>query len=309
MQLSLLLGRQIISMFLIVIVGYLMVHTGKFSKTETDALARINLSIICPCAIFNSLQREFSMDRLTGLAVAIFAAIVVHILFIGVERIIRKPMHFTPAESASIMYSNALNLIIPLVSATLSDDMLFYVSAFAIVQTVLLWSHCLMIVSHQRTIRLKSILNVNIFASILGLIFYLCRLQLPSILSTTVTNIGNMVGPVSMLVIGMLIGPIDLKTVFTNKRAYLIAFFRLLVFPIIVVLVLRFSGMLKLHPDASNIYLVTILASASCTAATVPQQCQVYGDEGAYASVLNVMTLFFCIITMPFIVLVYQMLL
>ena len=65
----------------------------------------------------------------------------------------------------------------------------------------------------------------------------------------------------------------------------------------------------RLHPDAPQILLVTLLAASSCTASTIPQLAGVYGEEGAYASALSIVNLVFCIVTMPLIVFVYQFLL
>ena len=134
----------------------------------------------------------------------------------------------------------------------------------------------------------------------------MCGAEIPH---TAVKNIGSTIGPASMLVIGMLIGPMDLKKAFLQGRTYFIAFLRLILFPLAAVVFLVYSGINRLHPDAPQILLVTLLAASSCTASTIPQLAGVYGEEGAYASALSIVNLFFCIVTMPLIVFVYQFLL
>ena len=119
-----------------------------------------------------------------------------------------------------------------------------------------------------------------------------------------------MVGPLSMLVIGMLMGPLDLKKAFGNIRVYLAALIRLILFPILSVLLIRYSGLLKIHPMAEQIYMVTMLAAASCSAASIPQMAQVYGKDAEsanYSSMLNVVILAFSIVTLPLIIYIYQM--
>lgn len=309
MTLSLLLGKKILSMALIALVGYWFAASGRFSKADTEALTRLNLFIVCPCAVFNSFQMEFSQEKFSGLLYAIFVAVVVHILYILLEMILRKPLRLSPAESATAIYSNALNLIFPIVAATLSEEMIFYCTAFVLIQTVLLWTHCKKIISGESKYRLKDMLNPNVVGILLGFVFFLCRLQLPDILGTTVANIGSMVGPVSMLSVGLIMGPMDLKATLANVRAYKAVVLRLLVFPVITVLFLRYSGIMWLHPEGSRILLVTTIAAASCCASTVPQQCKVFNNDPEFASALNTLTLFGCIVTMPLIVLLYQVLL
>ena len=63
-----------------------------------------------------------------------------------------------------------------------------------------------------------------------------------------------------------------------------------------------------IHKDAKQILLVVFLASSSTAAAMVMQLAQIYDADAKYASVINVMSIIFCIITMPLMVMLYDML-
>ena len=63
-----------------------------------------------------------------------------------------------------------------------------------------------------------------------------------------------------------------------------------------------------IHKDAKQILLVVFLASSSTAAAMVTQLAQIYDADAKYASVINVMSIIFCIITMPLMVMLYDML-
>ena len=114
-----------------------------------------------------------------------------------------------------------------------------------------------------------------------------------------------MISPASMMVIGMVIGDVDLKWVFRQKRPYLI---RLIVFPLIAVV--AFAGLERsgIHPDAEYILMIVLIATSAPAAAMITQLAQIYGKDSRYASVINVMSVIFCIITMPVMVLSYEML-
>ena len=111
-----------------------------------------------------------------------------------------------------------------------------------------------------------------------------------------------MISPASMMVIGMVIGDVDLKWVFHQKRPYLI------VFPLIAVV--AFAGLERsgIHPDAEYILMIILIATSAPAAAMITQLAQIYGKDSRYASVINVMSVIFCIITMPVMVLSYEML-
>lgn len=309
MELSLLLGRQTLSMFAILAVGYLMVKSGRFRTEDSGFLSRLTVYIVVPCSLFHAFQMEFSPDKLSGFVLSLGAAILIQGLFILATVFLQKPMKLTPVESASLIYPNALNMVLPLVTATLGEEYIFYSVPFCVVQVFLLWTHGRMLLSGERRVAWKSIfLNTNILSVVLGLFCFLTGLRLPGILDTAVTNLGNMVGPLGMLIAGMLMASVDLKKVFGNGRAYLICFFRLIVLPLIAVLILRFGGFARLHPEAETILLITTLAAASCSATSVIQFSQIFGEDGGYASVLNGMSILFCILTIPLMILVYQVL-
>jgi predicted permease len=309
MELSLLLGKQTLSMFLMLAVGYVTVKCGLLKAEDSTILSRLAMYVVVPCSLFHAFQMEFSMDKLSGFLLSLAAAVLIQAMFILITRLCRRPLRLNPVESASLIYPNALNLVIPLVTATLGGDYIFYAVPFCVVQVILLWTHCRRLFSGEKKIAWKEIfLNTNVIAIALGLAAFLTGLRLPGILDTAVTNLGNMIGPLGMLIAGMLLAPVELKKIFGNGRAYFICFLRLIVYPVLTVLVLKFGGFMSMHPDSEMIFLVTTLAAASCTAASVMQLAQIFGEDGSYASVLNGMSILLCIVTIPGIIFLYQLL-
>ena len=65
-------------------------------------------------------------------------------------------------------------------------------------------------------------------------------------------------------------------------------------------------GSMGIHPDAEYILMIVFLATAAPVAAMVTQLAQIYDQDVKYASVINVMSVIFCIITMPCMVMLYE---
>ena len=82
----------------------------------------------------------------------------------------------------------------------------------------------------------------------------------------------------------------------------------IVVFPLIIVFLFKLSGLTNLSKDAIQIFLITILAASAPAAATITQFAQLYNKHPGYASVMNVMSVIFSIITMPLMVMIYQIL-
>lgn len=307
MELSILLAEQIIALFLMVILGFLLVKIHLLKVDDSDVLSKLVVFVFSPCVLIQSFTHtHFSISTWSGLLLAIFGAAIVHVIYIALSKLGERFLGLNNIEKASLIYSNAGNLIIPLVSATLGDEWVFYSCAYIIVSTFLFWSHGKSVICEETKIELKKVItNPNILAIILGLIFFLTGFRLPSILDSCTASLGNMIGPASMLVIGMVIAEMDLKRIFTNRRAYMVCFGRLVLYPLITILVFCFSGILTLHEQASHILLVTLLAASAPCAANVTQIAQIYHKNAVYASSINVITVVFCMITMPIMTAIY----
>lgn len=309
MELSILLAEQIMAMFLTMVVGYIIVKIGLFKTKDSKIISNIVVYIFSPCAIFNSFQIELTKDKVYGLLLATVLSVIVHVVMIAVTKLIEKPLNINSIEKASIIYTNSGYLIIPLVSAVLGSEWVFYTSAFIMVQAVLVWTHGVSVVNQEQQRDYKKILlNPNLIAIFLGFVFFATGIRLPVVIGSSVSGFGDMVSTASMLVIGMVIGDVNLLWVFRQKRPYLICLLRLIVFPLIATVSFAFLGHLGLHNDAEYIFMVVLLATAAPSAAMVTQLAQIYNKDAQYASVINVMSVIFCIITMPLITLLYEFL-
>ncbi len=309
MHLSLLLTEQIGSMFIMLLFGFLMVRLKLLNTEDSKKFSTLILYVITPCTLFSAFQITYTKEKLTGLGIAFLAAAIVHILYIVLTMLFHKVFHFKQIEQASLVYTNGGNLIIPLVSAVLGKEWVIFSCAYITVLNILFWSHGKSIISGVKGIDFKKILfNINIISIILGAFVFVTGLPIPPFLQTAIENTGSMVGPSCMIVTGMLIGNMKLKEVFWQKRPYLICFFRLVVYPFLVVLLFTVSNISHIYPDAERILIVVLLAAAAPSAATITQLAQLYDREPGYASILNVLSIFFCIITMPLMVMLYQFL-
>ena len=177
------------------------------------------------------------------------------------------------------------------------------------VQLVFMWTHGKKIISREEgTDWRKIVFNINMIAVVLGIVLFFLQIKLPEIVDGTMSAVGVMIGPASMIVTGMLLAQMSLRQVFANRRIYFVTALRLVVVPMISLLLLKFSHLISWHPDGKKILLVVFLAVITPSASTVTQMCQVYGNDSNYASAINVMTTLLSILTMPLMVYAFEVL-
>ena len=296
------------SLFIVALGAYALVKLRVLRSEDSRILSLIMLYLVCPCSIISAFQIDSTPEIRSGLLLAFAAAVVIHICLLLFNLIIRKPLHMTPAEQASVIYSNAGNLIIPIVSTLLGQEWVVFTCAYICVQIVLLWTHCKTLVSGESHLDIKRILtNVNMIAIFFGIIIFVLGIKLPKVVQDAIDTTAAMIGPMSMLMIGMMLAGMDLKSIFVHKRIWLVVFLRLIIAPLLFIVFLRLTGFGSGIEGADTIMLISLLACSSASGATVTQMEQIYGNDAEYACSINVLTTILCIVTMPLIVLVYQL--
>ncbi|MBW6410877.1 AEC family transporter [Clostridium weizhouense] len=306
-MISLLLMKQIAQLFLVMLMGFVLVKTHLLKAEDSKSLSIVALYLVMPCVIINAFQVKYTESIRNGLILAFIAAVLIHIVLLILVKILEKIFHLDAVEKASIIYSNAGNLIIPIVTSILGKEWVIYSSAFISVQLILLWTHGKMLLCEEQKVDLKKILlNINMITIFFGILLFITRLQLPDIITKTMESVSVMIGPICMIVVGMLIGNMSFKQIFAYNRIYIVTFLKMIVCPVIILLILKYSQMANLLSNGKMILLISLLATITPSASTVTQMTQIYEKNGEYASVINVVTTIICIITMPIMVWLYQ---
>jgi predicted permease len=257
--------------------------------------------------IINAFQVKYTEGIRNGVILSFVAAVLIHIALLILVKALEKIFRLDAIEKVSIIYSNAGNLIIPIVISVLGKEWVIYSSAFIVVQLVLFWTHGKMVLCDEQKIDLKKILsNINMIAIFFGILLFVTRFQIPDIITQTLDSVSVMIGPICMIVAGMLIGNMSFKQIFAYKRIYIVTFLKMIVCPIIILLLLKYCGMTNLLSDGKMILLISLLATIAPSASSVTQMAQIYDKNGEYASVINTVTTIVCIITMPIMVWLYQ---
>ena len=271
-------------------------------------LSKVSVYLAVPCSIINAFQVTYTDEVRDGLLLAYLGALLTMVTVIVIMRFLSPALHLNDIEKVSVIYSNAGNLVIPLVSSVLGEEWVIYSSAYLSVFLVFMWSHGKMIICGEKKPDIKKIVtNINMIAIAIGLIFFITQIQLPSPIKSAVSSLGAMTGPMAMLVTGMLNANTDIKKILSYHKIWLVAGLRLVAVPLVSLAILKYSGIAALVHNGSQILLITMIATITPSASNVVQMAQVYNKDAAYAGAINVVTTLMCLITMPIMIYLYQM--
>lgn len=308
MDMALILFNKLLSMFLLIAVGWIFVRSGMLKSQESKALSLLSLYVVGPVAIVNAFEVEPTSEVISGLLLAAFFVVLTHVIFIGGVKLLQRPLKLNEIERASVIYSNAGMIAIPVVTAILGPEWVIYTCSYNAVQLCLLWTHCRILISGENRIEPKKILlNPNIIAIALGMFILFSGFRFPGPISSAIDDVAGMIGPVGMMITGMIIGGMPLKRLLGMKRVWLIVLMRLIVAPGIMVLIAKYSGLAALVPNGETVLLISLLSFAGPSGATVMQMTQIYRSHelSEYAGAINVISMLCLAISMPLMVAFY----
>ena len=300
MEISLILLNEVLKLFLVLLAGCVLVKTRLLKPEDSKSISVILVYLLTPCMIIHSFQMDVTPHVLAGLAFTTLLAAAVHIVFLLVTALLARPLRLSLIEQLTVVYTNAGILVIPLINAILGAEYVVYSCGFLTVQLILLWTHCRNRLSGGHGVQWKKILlNVNVLSIAVGALLFALRIRLPALLGDTVASLGGMMGPMGMLLAGMVIAGIPLKTVFAVPRNYLTAALRLLLYPLLLLALFWLLRPANLVGDGKNLLLAVYLPCITPACATLTSMAQLYDSGAGQASVLYVLTTLLSIVTMP----------
>lgn len=277
-----------------------IINRFKFMHAQTsNDLTNILLYVVSPCLIINAFEQDYSSSRIKQ-----FILVAIGILFFYVIAIIVSKLVFGRLKNENLrritqygsVYSNAGFMGIPLISALFGSTGVFFAVVSLAGFNIFSWTHGVSLFRSDERIDYKQVLlNPNLIAIVVGLIMFLISFRLPGTLNEVVKYVGSINTPLSMIVIGNSLANIKLSRDMLDKNIGLTLILRNLLFPIMMVFLLKILGVTGIA------YYTTIIMTACPVAGIVVLfTLQAHGDAGPAIYLMSISTIL-SLITIPLI--------
>ena len=308
MEVVKLLINQIIVMFLYMIFGFVLFKGKKISKEGSANMATLLVWLIIPVVVVKSFCVEPTQERVVGLGLSVVAALAAQGISMLVSHLFFKKH---PIDNFAAAFSNAGFIGIPLVSATVGGDAVFYIAFFVALLNILQWVYGVAVITQKKmTMNVSTLIHPLILGLVLGLILFFTGLgaKLPTTVMTTLSGISALNAPLAMLIMGVYLAQADLKSLWTDKRLYILSLVRLVLIPLLTVAL--FWVLQLLIPGMHSTMLLALLISAIApVGANVAVYAQLHSKDYVYASKTVVISTLLSLVSMPVVVLLAQYLL
>ena len=294
--------QQVLIIFIILIVGMFLAKKGLVDSNGSKQMSNLVVNIVSPAVIFMSFQTDYDPAKVHGLLLTFLLTFTVYVITVPLSILFIRKKDSTDAaiERMAVVYSNCGFMGIPLVAGIFGYEGVFYVSAVIAVFNIMIWTHGVLLMRDKLSAKdfVSVLKSPNIIAIVLGLICYFLQLRVPFIPKETLQHFANMNTPLAMLISGFSMANADLKSLFLNARTYLMCAIKLIVFPIIILFVL------KLFNAPETVYMAVVITAACPSAGMSTILALKYNRNATYASELVAASTLLSVITLPIIVLI-----
>lgn len=290
-------------MFIYVVTGIIMAKTKILKHEGRSSFINLLLDITLPCMILNSFNVEISINELiSAVKIMIISSVVIFISWLMAKVLWRKKsVNRRAVLDFSTMFSNAGNAGMPIVASVFGSEGVFYASFYLLPVRILIWTAGISLFVDEQDFRKKLIMLLktpSVTVVFLGIALMFMPFELPRVLSTAIKNIGDMTGPLSMMIIGAALGESDLRSAF-EADAFILTAVRLVILPVVFMELLRLAGV------EAILWEVTVVLIAMPAAANTEIFAEMYGKDYLFAARCVVVSTIISLVSVPVLTLLF----
>ena len=275
----LILIRQILQMFLLAGIGFLLFRCGKITREGSRTIGNILIYVSLPAVIINGFLVERTAEHVYGLLWSAAASFVLLLMSVLVSHFVFRK---DPVGAFASSFSNPGFFGIPLVIAALGEGAVFYAAPFIALLNIGQWTYGVSRLNGQPVLQglqpKKLIRAPFVIALLAGVALFALQLPLPEIISGGLRTVAGLNTPLAMFTVGIYLAQTDIPGMLKRKSLGLISVVRLLAIPLIALL------LLWLLPESMQEMRTVLLICAACpVGSNVAVYAQLYGKDYPYA--------------------------
>lgn len=294
-------------LFLLILVGYIVGKSNIITIVGQRELSSLVLKVTMPATIILALQMEYTPERLMIafkiIGIVILAYIGMIILSIFISRIFNVNDGQRNVIQIALILPNTSFMGYPIVLSILGGKALFFaVLGVGLVFEITSWTYGIYTIckttefDFRKNLAKNIIFSPGILSIAIGFLFFILLIKIPEPIHTTMKMLGQATSPLAMIVVGILLSRSNIMECLTTVRLYIIALTRLLVFPLLILMILKTFGFTGME------IIIPVVMLSMPTAAYVAMFSENVGNDTNLASQVIFISSLLSLITIPIMV-------
>lgn len=297
--------NQMISLFSLIAIGFLLVKLGVLKKDAAGVLSKLENNLFTPALILNTFLTNFTIDKLSAtwqiLLFSLCIELVMIPLALGVGRLCEKDKYKQGIVAYGLAFSNFGFMGIAVVKALFPAMEMNY-----IIFTLVLWTFIYGWATPTLLIpvdgggwraRLKGFCNPMFICIFVGMALGLLPFEMPVAITTAIGMASNCMSPVAMLLTGIIIASVDVKEGFKSHSTWISCALRLVIIPLAMLGV--FYWLSHVLPFPNEYYICafcTLAMPLGLSPVVIPAA---YGKDTTMAATMALVSHLLSVITLP----------
>ncbi|MDR0230954.1 MAG: AEC family transporter [Dysgonamonadaceae bacterium] len=286
---------------ILIFIGFFLSKIKIIRDESVKFLSNLILTVTLPIAFFNSFPDEFNFADLRLFLWGLISCIIILSLLILLSQVLfsKKIVKNNNYEyKFAFAFNNTSFIGYPLVSMAFGQDGLIAYAGFMLPWVIALFTYGIWLFNDNYTWKdtLKGFINPNVVGIILGAVFFIFGIRLPSIINQTVGMIAGLTTPLALLCIGFMLSEAKLKVLFKRWQVVFVCLTQLTIPPIFTWALLRMLG------APSVVISVLVLMQALPTAATLGLFNKKYKNTESEAGEIVTLSTLLAGITVPILI-------
>ena len=243
------IGQVMLTLFAIVVVGYIAGKWGYMGGTFDKKLSKVVIDITCPALILSSAMTGELPDRryiLPLLGISVLTYLLLTGVALLLPRFLTKKKDDEGVIGFAMMFGNVGFMGYPIVASIFGHEAVFYAAVLNVVNTFTVFTVGTMLIvgknqessvaekemSRKKMLR-KVLYSTPMLSAYLTMLIVALEIKdIPEFISQPLTMIGNITVPAALLIIGSSMSQLPLRALLGNGTIYTTTLMRLAVLPV-----------------------------------------------------------------------------
>lgn len=262
---------SIIALFIMILVGIYGQRKNIITEEINKGLVNILIQIALPFMVLSSFLYTFDNIIKENVVKTIYYSLGAYLLMGVVSYLLLWPvkndkkiiLHFAN------VFVNTGYVGFPILNAMYGPEGVVYGSIFNIFFVLFVWTYGIILFKGRLTVSelmqelKKALLNPSILAVCVGFLIMFLNIKIPGVIISASRGIGNLTGPLSMMIIGCILSKVKIKIYLRDWTVYYGAMIKLIIIPMIIYLAALLIGTSSIA--INTVIIMTALPASAMT--------------------------------------------
>lgn len=245
---------SMMTILLVIVLGYCLQARGWFDEQFAKSITALITQVALPASIFISvlhfLKKEMFSELAISLGELLFVIALGYLVAYVAVRVFAVPVGRRGIMMNTFVNANTVFMGLPLNIALFGEQAMPYFLVYYLVNTLSTFTIGTYLIAsddptaahQQHKIDWRKVISPPLIAFIVAIIVLIVEVPIPTFLRNTLTYVGNLVTPLSLMYIGMNLQKSGLHTIRLDKDTMIVLVGRFFMIPLMVFLMLKLSG-------------------------------------------------------------------